>query len=140
MTTEERAFVAALDANPGCLVSRAAYSDWLQEHDDLRCRWFAFSADLGLWPTPWKMPAWFSPKVAAPLLVPYAPCESPHILPVTLFRQLKNVDMGAVCKQYDSRREADDDAAAAFLSLPPIAADSLADETRTMRKILKWTT
>lgn len=143
LPSEEDAFQAKLDADPGDHFTRLVFADWLDEHDDPRAPGYRVLAGFKF------RPYEYLPIVLPPAGPPGRPAEcgwgvadnliycdnkdfAEHLLPRVWFNRLGGGSTGgrAVAKttagmrahwwrRYPTRRVAEDAAALAFALIPP---------------------
>lgn len=130
MTTEDD-FQAALDLNPNDWQTRLVFADWLQDHDDPRAEGYRILGTRRWCPEDW-MPnnpsswTWWDKSHIDPT-GPFAP----GLLPTDCLKAIEPQEGHLYCRDYSTRREAEDAAALGFLNLPPARrAELLAMEPR----------
>jgi uncharacterized protein (TIGR02996 family) len=119
VTTEDD-FNRQLDANPEDHHTRLVFADWLEERDDPRAEGSRALGLLGKRSTEETPRGWLWHQ-AMPRRVP-APCD----LPTDWFYALVNTGgVGLYPTPCPTRREAEDAAARAFATLPPVLESEL---------------
>jgi uncharacterized protein (TIGR02996 family) len=123
VTTEDD-FQRALDARPDDWQTRLVFADWLEERDDPRAEGYRAMGLIGIRPTG-DRGGWSWAQVGPPT-------PSPHHLPNDWFYALHNTGgAGLYPATCPTRRAAEDAAALAFATLPPILkAELLARRAR----------
>lgn len=127
MTTEDD-FQTALDANPTDWQTRLVFADWLQDRGDPRAAGYRLLGQLRVHPILIQMESgedeppgqWFHilGSAANDRARPrWELCLVPEVLFEKLTRRAQR-NKNSYWRYYDTRREADDDAARAFAKLP----------------------
>lgn len=117
MTTEEAAFQAVLDADPGDFTTRLVFADWLQERGDPRAEGYRALGLLKRYPTrdPQDGNWWFTCRRSARDV---ESVEEHEVIADHWFDLATKPDQPAHYSEA-SRREIEDEVALAFTRLPP---------------------
>lgn len=123
MTTEDD-FHRALDANPDDWQCRLVFADWLEERGDVRAEGYrALGAQRlhSVRGAEWYLGTAAPPHPAATVIEEYGPCRLPAdwFAALTAGRAIvSGPNHDVAWRRFDSRRQAEDDAAVAFMKLP----------------------